>query len=150
MSTCTCFCKSSHCTESARSAASSVSTWKCKTRLCSLAFESSLLKWVFPTSQYRDAEVLLGWVVVLNRKNQNVMYTHTHTLTNYMKDYETTPATWESYVTQTNLALGRIMLEQLVQVRVHLKCQFVLAKVHSWNVSKYVNFHSAQCSRVMC
>ena len=48
-----------------------------------------------------------------------------------MKDYETTPATWESYVTQTNLALVRIMLEQLVQVRVHLKCQFVQVKVHS-------------------
>ena len=48
-----------------------------------------------------------------------------------MKDYETALATWESYVTQTNLALGRIMLEQLVQVRVHLKCQFVQAKVHT-------------------
>ena len=69
--------------------------------------------------------------MVLNRKNQNVMYTHTHTLTNYMKDYETTPATWESYVTQTNLALGRVMLEQLVQVRMHLNCQFVQAKVHT-------------------
>ena len=48
-----------------------------------------------------------------------------------MKDYETALATWESYVTQTNLALGRVMLEQLVQVRMHLNCQFVQAKVHS-------------------
>ena len=81
-----------------------------------------MAKWAFPTSEYKDVEVLLGWVVVLNRKNQNVMYALTRTLTNYMKDYETALATWESYVTQTNLALGRIMLEQFVQVRVHLKC----------------------------
>ena len=60
-----------------------------------------------------------------------------------MKDYETALATWESYVTQTNLALGRVMLEQFFQVRVHLKCQFVQAKVHSRNVSNYVDFHSA-------
>ena len=64
------------------------------------------------------------------------MYALTRTLTNYMKDYETALATWESYVTQTNLALGRIMLEQFVQVRVHLKC-FQL------------DFQSAKCSRVM-
>ena len=55
-----------------------------------------MAKWAFPTSEYKDVEALLGWVVVLNRKNQNVMYALTRTLANYMKDYETALATWES------------------------------------------------------